>query len=147
MPGTKPPPSIRAFFQVYVSAASETFAGLSAASAGGVPASSPAASASTAVRMRVLRTGESFPERGERGGGGRAGSPAGSAGTAGGRGVLGTGESFPGGGGRGGVSAFRTARESPGDPQCGRGPPGRSAPPSGGGASYVEPSSGSAPET
>src|SRR3954468_8738983 len=93
IPGTKPPPSIRAFFQVYVSAASETFAVLSAASAGGVPASSPAASASTAVRMRVLRTGGPFRERGEWG-----------------------------------VSAFPGGRELPGDPQCGRGPPGRFGP-------------------
>jgi hypothetical protein len=55
MSGTKPPPSIRAFFQVYVSAAT-VVVGVLAASAGGVPASSPAARASTAVRMRVLRT-------------------------------------------------------------------------------------------
>src|ERR1051325_833251 len=56
MPGTKPPPSIRAFFQVYDSAASGAFGLPSAASTGGLPATRPAASASTAVRMRVLRT-------------------------------------------------------------------------------------------
>ncbi|MFF5016839.1 hypothetical protein [Streptomyces sp. NPDC001165] len=62
IPGTKPPPSIRAFFQVYVSAASVTCAVPSAASAGGLPASNPAARAGAAVRMRVLRTVGSFRE-------------------------------------------------------------------------------------
>src|SRR3954463_7862547 len=69
MPGTKPPPSTRAFFQVYVSAARAVRvvggAGF-AARAGGVPASKPAASASTAVRMRVLRTGGPLLDGGER---------------------------------------------------------------------------------
>src|SRR5689334_9458152 len=72
MPGTKPPPSTRAFFQVYVSAATAVVAasGVLAATAGGVPASSPAARASTAVRMRALRTVGSSPgAKGGRNGG------------------------------------------------------------------------------